>query len=95
MSLKKEDSGAHSVSINLFGTSKMNNVNYAQQFSLTVLMNASLMPVKNAKLAISLEMTVIVTKSSHHVKNMIGMTIMDFTALNVRKVFSSLLMHLM
>lgn len=95
MLLKTEDSGAHSVSINLFGTLKMNNVNYAQQFSLTVMMNAFLMPAINAKLAISLEMTVIVTKSSHHVKNMIGMTIMDFTALNVRKVFSSLLMHLM
>jgi len=95
MLLKMEDSGVHSVSPLMFGISNMKNVKNVQKFIQTVLANVILTVALNVKKTMYLEMMVIVMKHTMTVKNMTGMKIMEFTALNVMMVFSSLLMHLM
>jgi len=92
---KKEDSGAHSASLPMFGTLQLKNVSHAILCSLTVMVTVILKVALLVLMIFILETTVNAMKSLKLVKNMTGMMSMDYTALNVKKVFSSLLMLLM
>lgn len=90
--LKKEDSTAQNASQDMFLTLKMKNARNVMKSLIIAITNARLKKdVLSVKLDSNLEKMESATKRLTHAKPMTGMMTMDFTAVNVKKDFSLVL----